>query len=368
MGANLMYSPLESVFEATMQREGKMLTTYSSRAEFRAFFRIKNDYENQRETITIYYDVTAPVHSGTLVLIGDEVFLALNRETVENDVYYKSTLIECNGVYNENKGVISNIPFYSDNVKASLAIGNNVITTLNGNVELLTEENFLSKQIKIDQYFNEFGRTFKVTNKYSIDGILHIIGEVQADQEPTVVYGIKIAGAPNTYIEPNTPIQLTATPYINGDVTTGATFDWTSSDNTIATVDNTGKVLSLSEGTVKISVTWIEKDVSEFAYITVAGEGIQPEIAYKYSITGNTNLRCTYKRTYTLSVVDNDGNSVNDVSFQWNVVSDFDVMQNSYDNKIRLSVDDRELIDKKFLLQAIADGEIKAEITVNVVE
>ena len=43
MGANLMYSPLESVFESTMEREGKTLTTYSSGIEFRAFFRIRND-------------------------------------------------------------------------------------------------------------------------------------------------------------------------------------------------------------------------------------------------------------------------------------------------------------------------------------
>lgn len=60
-------------------------------------------------------------------MIGNEEFLALNKETVENDVYYKSTLVKCKGVYNENKGVIFNILFYSDNVKASLAIRNNVM-------------------------------------------------------------------------------------------------------------------------------------------------------------------------------------------------------------------------------------------------
>ena len=368
MGANLMYSPLESVFEATMEREGKNLTTYSSGTEFRAFFRIRNDNENQRETIIIYYDVTAPVHSGTLVMIGNEVFLALNKETVENDVYYKSTLIKCNGIYNDNHGAISNIPFYSDNMKSSLAIGNNVITTLNGNIELLTEENSISKQIKIDQYFNEFGRTFKVTNMYTIDGIVHVIGEVYSDVKPQIVYSIKIDGMPNTYVEPNTTIQLSATPYINGSATTGATFDWISADNSIAIVDNTGKVTALSEGTVKITVTWIEKDISEFVYITVANENVPPILTYKYSITGNTNLRNSYKRTYTLSVIDNDGNSVNNIDFQWNVVSDFEVYQNAYDYKIELLVDDEDKIGSTLMLQAIVNGEVKAEIKITVTE
>ena len=363
-----MYSPLESVFESTMGREGRILTTYSSGAEFRAFFRIKNDYENQRETITIYYDVTAPVHSGTLIMIENEVFLALNKETVENDVYYKSTLIKCNGVYNENKGVIFNIPFYSDNVKASLAIGNNVITTLNGNVELLTEENSLSKQIEIDQYFNEFGRTFKVTNKYSIDGILHVIGEVEADQEPVAVYDIKIDGMPSAYVKPDSTIQLSAAPYINGSATTGATFDWTSSDNFVAIVDDTGKITTLSNGTAKITVTWIEKDISESIYITVANENVTSELTYKYIITGNTNLKCSYKRTYVFSVMDDEGNIVSDIDFQWNVISDFEVTQESNDNKITLSIDNEAVIERTFILQAIVDGGVRAEVTITVVE
>lgn len=368
MSANLMYSPLESVFEETMKREGQILKTYYYNTEFRAFFRIRNDNENQRETIVIYYDVTAPVHSGTLIMIGKEVFLALNKETVENDVYYKSTMIKCNGIYNDNDGSVSNVPFYSDNVKSSLEVGNNVITMLNGNVELLTEESTISKNVQLGQTFNEFGRTFKVTNLYTIDGITHIIGEVNANVEPNFVYSIVINGTSMESIKINETIQLSAMPYINGNETTGATFNWTSADNSIATVDNTGKVTSLSEGTVKITVTWIEKDVSEFVYITVANEDVPPVQTYKYSISGNTNLKCSYKRTYALSAIDDDENIVNNIVFCWNIVSDFEVFQESYDNKITLRVDDEETIGRSFMLQAIVDEEVKAEVKINVVE
>ena len=368
MSANLMYSPLESVFEETMKREGQILKTYYNDTEFRAFFRIRNDNENQRETIIIYYDISAPVHSGTLVMIGKEVFLALNKETVENDVYYKSTMIKCNGIFNDNDGSVSNVPFYSDNVKSSLEVGNNVITMLNGNVELLTEESTISKNVKLGQTFNEFGRTFKVTNLYMIDGITHIIGEVYSDIKPNFVYSIVINNIPNTNIKPNETVQLSAIPCVNGSETTGATFNWISGDNSIATVDNTGKVTSLSEGTVKISATWIEKDVSEFVYITVANEDVPPVQTYKYSISGNTNLKYSYKRTYALSVIDDDWNTVNNIVFRWNIVSDFEVFQESYDNKISLRVNDENLIGSSFMLQAIVDEEVKAEVKINVVE
>ena len=363
-----MYTPLESVFQSTMEREGQVLTTYTSGTEFKAFFRIRNDNENQRETIVIYYDVTAPVHSGTLVMIGNSVFLALNRETVENDVYYKSTLIKCNGVYNSNDGKISNVPFYSDNMKASVSVGNNIISMLNGNIEILTEENTLSKKININDTFNEFSRTFVITNKYSIDGVMHFIGEVKVDEEPNYNYSIQIDGFPGTKVEPNTVIQLSAIPYINGNVTSGATFEWRSSNESVAVVDNTGMVTCLSKGISRITVKWIEKDVSEVLNITVVNEVEPSTPIYKYNISGNTNLRNGYQRIYTFIVIDGFNNPVENVGCTWNIVSDFDVTQDIDGNKIALSVKNENLIGRKLILQAMIDGEIVAEIEIVIIE
>lgn len=365
MGASMMYSPLESVFESTMKREGQILTTYSSGTEFRAFFRIRNDNENQRETIVIYYDVTAPVHSGTLVIIGNGVYLALNKETVENDVYYKSTLIKCNGVYNSYDGVVNNIPFYSDNMKSSVSIESNTIRMLNGNVEILTEENSLSKQIKVNEIFNEFDRTFKITNKYTIDGITHFICEVDTDKTPTFVYNVRIEGVPNAEVKCNSIIELDAIPYVNEHITTGATFNWSSSDNTIAIVDGTGQVTCLSEGTVTISVSWIEKDISESIQIVVVNTET-PSI-YKYNISGRTELKCGVSRIYTLYVTDDSGKAVEYEGFSWNVIADFTVSQTINGNKIELRVDNEDAIDRTFTLQVMVDGEVKTEVTIRVV-
>lgn len=364
-------SATEIQYKRTMEREGKTLTTYTGGTEFKAFFRITNDHANQRETICIYYDVTAPVRPGTLIMYGYGIYLALNRETVENDVYYKSTLIKCNGVYNENYGAVMNVPFYSENMKSSVSVGNSTISMLNGNVELITEENSLSKKIAINQKFNEFGRTFQVTNLYSMDGILHIIAEVVANMDVVYNYTVEIDGTPGTSVEPGTTVQLSATPYVNGLITTGATFDWTSSDNAIATVDGTGLVTCLSEGAVTITCTWVEQNVSNTANISV-GNAVTPDVpttpTYTYAISGNTKLRIGFERTYTLNVTDSDGNTVDDAEFTWNVATDFAINQEVDGNKITLMTEDEDAIGYTFPLQALVNGVVVAEITITVAE
>lgn len=366
-------SATEIQYKRTMEREGKTLTTYTGGAEFKAFFRINNDNENQRETIVIYYDVTAPVRPGTLVMYGYGVYLALNRETVENDVYYKSTLVKCNGVYNENSGAVMNIPFYSDNMKSSVSVGNSTITMLNGNIEIITEENSLSKKIKIDQKFNEFGRTFSVCNLYSMDGILHIIAEVYSNMTPTYTYSVVIDGTPTTSLKTGETVQLTATTYMGETITTGATLDWTSSDNTIATVDGTGLVTCISEGTSMITCTWVEQDVKGTASINVSNssESVTPT-GYTYTISGNTNLKNGFSRTYTLTITDSSGNDITSSQndYSWNIVSDFTdkIEQVITDNKIKLTVDDENLFDESFVLQVLVNSDVKASITITIVE
>ncbi len=362
----------QTQFERTMKREGRIVVTYTSGTEFRAFFRRRDEHENQRETIIMYYDVTAPVRPGTLVMVGYGVFLALNRETTENDVYYKSSLIKCNGVFNENTGIVHNVPFYAGNLKSSVSVGNNVITMLNGNIELITEENSLSKQIDIGHSFNEFGRTFEVTNKYAMDGITHLIAEVRADQKTDFVYTIKIDGLLNSSVPVNSEIQLEAIPHINDNPTIGATLEWKSSDNSIVTVDGTGKISGISEGKAQINVVWVEKNVSETINITVVNENIPivPEFAYKCDISGRTDLKNGYKRIYTALFTDKDGNNVDwqEIDYQWNVSADFDVTQTISENKITVSVDNEDLIGKSFLLQILAESKIIAELEVNIVE
>lgn len=87
-------------------------------------------------------------------------------------------------------------------------------------------------------------------------------------------------------------------------------------------------------------------------------------------ISGNTNLKNGYKRTYTVTFSDKDGNVIDwsNIDYQWNVIADFEVEQTIVDNKITISTYDENLIGNTFLIQIIIGETILSETKVNIVE
>ncbi len=90
------------------------------------------------------------------------------------------------------------------------------------------------------------------------------------------------------------------------------------------------------------------------------------------AISGNTNLKNGYNRSYTVTFSDTHGNSVDwqNANYHWKVVSDFSVDQITYENKIDLFVDDENLVYSKasFLLQIIVQDLVITETQINIVE
>ena len=87
-------------------------------------------------------------------------------------------------------------------------------------------------------------------------------------------------------------------------------------------------------------------------------------------ISGNVNLKNGYRRTYVVTFTDKDGNDANwqDVDFKWDVENNFEITQNTYENKIDLFVDDEDIIDSSFLLQIIISDKVVTEIKITVIE
>lgn len=87
-------------------------------------------------------------------------------------------------------------------------------------------------------------------------------------------------------------------------------------------------------------------------------------------ISGNTNLKNGYRRTYTATFTDKDENAVEwqGVNYQWNIKSDFDVKQTISDNKITVSVNDENLIGGYFFVSVYIGEIVLSEIKVDIVE
>lgn len=336
------------------------ITAYTSGSEFQAFMRRNDDGNNYEDRIMLYYYTNAPVIQGSLISYGNKIYILVNRETEENHCYYKSSALACNGMITLNNREVIGIPCYASAMKDGLAESNNMLSLINGTMEFITESNSLSRQIQIDDTFNEFGRTYKVNNIYYKDGILHVITEVSTNERPIEHLKIVIDGlSKDSYMIGNTA-QLCATLYINNVIING-TVTWESTDTSVASIDGTGKVTFLSDGSVAFKAYWIEKDISETSAIVIAGN---PNVSYTYKIIGKPELTCGIRRKYTLEITDNAGNKADNVTFTWNVLADFEVEQNINGSQITLCVDDEKMDGNTFVLQVIVDSSVMEEMEI----
>lgn len=304
MGVNLMYSPLETIFESTMEREGRAVTAYTSGNQFQAFMRRNDDGNNYEDRITLFYPVNAPVIQGSLVSYGNKIYILINKETEENHCYYKSSALACNGMISLNDGTVIGVPCYGSSMKDGLAEQNNIISVIDGNMEFITESNSLSRQIEIGDTFNEYGRTWKIDNIYYKDGILHLVAGVATNEMPYQKIQISIDGINPSY-EVGDMAKLEATLYVNGVLTVG-TVRWKSSDNSIATIDGDGNVSFIANGHVTFTAYWADKNASQNTEEITVGETVLT-MGYKVVVSGRDDLTIGCDRTYTAHLYGSNG-------------------------------------------------------------
>ncbi len=308
MSVNLMYSPLETIFQATMEREGRTVTSYTDKIQFQAFMRRNDDGNNYEDRITLFYSINEPVKQGSLITYGNKIYILINRDTEENYCYYKSSALACNGTITLNNGNVIDIPCYASAMKDGLAKQTNLMAAISGSMEFITEFNELSQKIQVDDTFNEFGRTFKVDNMYHKDGILYLVTKVTLDEKPYEKLQIVIDGVNRSYQMGETA-KLKASLYVNNNITKGA-ITWKSSNNSIATIDEDGTVTFLANGYVVFTAYWGEKNYSQKTEVISVGKVI-PVTDYKVNISGQDTLVVRYDRTYTVCLYDSNGVEIN---------------------------------------------------------
>lgn len=86
-------------------------------------------------------------------------------------------------------------------------------------------------------------------------------------------------------------------------------------------------------------------------------------------ISGGNRQKVGISKSYSVNFTDKDGNQLdkNDITFKWNIVSDFDVVQKVNGNKIELIIEDENYVDSSFLLQVLVNENIVSENSILVV-
>ena len=101
---------------------------------------------------------------------------------------------------------------------------------------------------------------------------------------------------------------------------------------------------------------------------TVTPTPSQDESVISSFITGVTTLKIGYAKTYTVAFTDASGNTLTDVSFTWNVVSDFDsaITKTISGQSITLKVSDDTYVGKTITLQVVIDGTVNSSAVITV--
>lgn len=219
--------------------------------------------------------------------------------------------------------------------------------------------------------------TYRLGNYFYNNNIAYLYLEREVGRPDT--YSFVYDGLTSLDLSAGT-YQLTYTAIKNGNIIDNPIISYAVSDNTIATVSDTGLLTMIAAGNVTVTATWTDgNNTACITTITVA-DSSNPDVPNPpvttgtTVITGNTNLKNGYSRTYTATFYDSSENIVDGITAVWSVTDcafTNEVIQTVMDgNKIQLKVDNEDLIDETFTLNA-SDTEgnfTSASITVRIVE
>ncbi len=275
--SNYFDNVLQHVYDFTLDNETNEATLHYGGNEIKCFFRRNNDATNNRDTMILYHSPFEKVKAGSLIDFRGKTFLALNDETAENNIYFKNAVVQTNGMITTFSLSAEDIPVWADNANNETLANGEMIKLIDGTLRLLTEDCEQSRKIQIGDRFNEYGRSWSISNIYFKDGLAHILAEVIEDDNPEFSYRIEFVDFETT-AKPNTEVQLVCRCFRNDKLIENPTLTYSSSDNFLATIDENGKI-SYSEnlGEVYFIVTWNGySQITET--VTIAEEPAEDEI------------------------------------------------------------------------------------------
>lgn len=313
-----VFGRTQKQFDMTMNREKITVTDFfNSDIKYDVFFR-----RNQRSTtpqgkVRFFYAQSTPIHIGTIFVLNGENYVVTSQDGIESDIYFTSIAVRSDMTYKvkTDKGTVS-IPFVVVSDKWTVAHG--TITQLNGAVALYTGYNSAVENIKVNDSFRGFGNYYKVGNTFKNNNLFYLY--LEQTQSPIDNYNIEYTGATSFDINDGTTYQLTYTVTNNDIVVENPTIHYSSSDETIATVDSNGLMTMLKEGTVDITARYSMASVT--TTMTIANTSAP---TYTLSITSSSDtirIGGSYK-TLTCHFTDKDGNDVTETVVADMTTADF---------------------------------------------
>ena len=241
-------------FDYTMNRERIIVTDYfDSNITYEVFFRRNNRGTNPDGKIKLYYAKETPIQIGTIFVLKGEIYIVTSKDGIESDIFFTSMAIRCDVTFVvKSNGEYKDIPLTVVSDKMTVNHGS-VFNVVAGSVVMYTQDNDIARNIKINNEYYAFGGYYKVGNNFFNNGLAYFYLERQ--QMPQDHYEIVYNGVTSFDMNDSITYQLSYTVTNNGNVVENPTIHYSSSDETIATVDSNGLMTMLKEGTVNITAT-----------------------------------------------------------------------------------------------------------------
>ena len=357
---------LNRKFEQQLQRESTTVSDFfNDTITCKMLFRRTNRGTNPQGKLHCYFKQTEPLGIGSVIVMKGQPYVIISDKDFDESNAVYSAIAQKTNV------TINGIPYVVDTATYGESQGT-IFTQVDGDVIIYTGFNTITNKIKVNNHINAFGNSYQVSNRFVKENILYV--HIKQTTAVPDNYKITYNGVTSFDIKDSTTYQLSYTVTNNGNVVKNPTIHYSSSDETIATVDSNGLMTMLKEGTVDITARYSTASVT--TTMTIANSST-PSVDYTMEITASSySIRVggSYK-SLTVKYYNSEGTEItSDVianktreDYVWSAWCDgVDLTNNTSlitwlngsavnQNKIKF-LNDRSYIGKTLTVKCVTDG------------
>ena len=355
---------LNRKFEQQLQRESTVVADFFDNTKTcKMLFRRTNRGTNPQGKLHCYFKQTEPFGIGSVIVMKGQPYVIISdKDADESNAFYSA-------IAQKTNVIINGIPYVVDTATYGETQGS-IFTQVDGDVIIYTGFNTNTNKIKVNDYIKSFGNAYQVSNRFVKENIIYI--HLKQTTSMPDHYEIVYNGVTSFDIKESTTYQLSYTVTNNGNPVYNPTITYSSSDETVATVDSNGLMTMLKEGSVNITATAYSASVTTTMTITdtstpsvtmeiyssvyelkIGGSYRGLEVKYYNSegtdITTETIANKT-REDYVWSAWCEGVDLTNDTSFvKW-------VNGNAVNQKRIKLLDDRSYLEKTMTIKCVTDG------------
>ena len=251
---------LNRKFEEQLQREHTVVSDFFDNSKTcEMLFRRTNRGTNPQGKLHCYFKQTEPFGIGSVIVMKGQPYVIISdKDADESNAFYSA-------IAQKTNVIINGIPFVVDTATYGETQGT-IFTQVDGDVIIYTGFNTIANEIKVNDYITAFGNAYNVSNKFVKENIIYI--HLKQTTAMPDHYEIVYNGVTSFDIKESTTYQLSYSVTNNGNPVYNPTITYSSSDETVATVDSNGLMTMLKEGSVDITATYSLASVTTTMTIT----------------------------------------------------------------------------------------------------